>query len=61
MRRKKVSSEWIKEYDCEIIDPDGWDRKNYEYSFHKEKITREGFEFRLIRSTLQGNTTRKGR
>jgi len=44
---KKVSSEWIKEYDCKIIDPDGWDRKNYDYSFNIEKITRKEFEFNL--------------
>lgn len=56
---KKISSEWIKEYDCEIFDPDGWDRKNYKHSFYKEKITREEFEFRLLRSTIQGNTTRR--
>ena len=58
---KKTSSEWIKEYDCRILDPDDWDRINYDYSFNKEKITREEFEFRLIRSTMQGNITRKGK
>jgi len=51
---KKVSSEWIKEYDCKIIDPDGWDRKNYDYSFNIEKITRKEFEFRLLTSTILG-------
>lgn len=34
---KKTSLEWIKEYDCKILDPDGWDRHNYNYSFNKEK------------------------
>ena len=51
---KKISSEWIKEYNVKILDPDGWDRKNYDYSFNKEKITREEFERRLVRSTVQG-------
>lgn len=51
---KKTSSEWIKEYDCRIIDPDGWDRINYDYSFNKEKITRKEFELRLVRSTILG-------
>lgn len=51
---KKVSSEWIKEYNIKILDPDGWDRKNYDYSFNKEKITKEEFERRLVRSTIQG-------
>ena len=51
---KKISSEWIKEYDCKIIDYDGWDRKNYDYSFNEEKITREEFERRLMGSTILG-------
>jgi len=51
---KKVSSEWIKEYNIKILDPDGWDRKNYDYSFNKEKITRQEFEQRLVRSTVRG-------
>lgn len=51
---KKVSSEWIKEYDCKILDPDGWDRTNYEYSFNEEKITRKEFERRLALSTIMG-------
>ena len=50
---KKVSSEWIKEKHCEIVDPDGWDRTNYDYSFNKEKITHEEFERRLMLSTIQ--------
>ncbi len=51
---KKVSSEWMKEKNCEIIDPDGWDRKgNFDYSFNKEKITSEEFERRLALSTIQ--------
>ena len=50
---KKVSSEWIKEKNCEIVDPNGWDRKNYDYSFNKEKITHEEFERRLMLSTIQ--------
>lgn len=51
---KKASSEWIKEYNIKILDPDGWDRKNYDYSFNQEKITRTEFEKRLVRSTIQG-------
>jgi len=50
---KKVSSEWIKEYNVLIIDPDGWDRTNYEYSFNQEKISRMVFEYRLMFSTIQ--------
>ncbi len=49
---KKVSSEWIKEVGYEIINPDGWDRNNYEFSFNKEKITEEEFKKRLSMSTV---------
>lgn len=51
---KEVSSEWIKEYNIKILDPDGWDRRNYNYSFNEEKITRKEFEKRLMFSTIQG-------
>ena len=53
IKMKKVSSEWMKEKNCEIVDPDGWDRTNYDYSFNKEKITHEEFERRLMLSTIQ--------
>ena len=34
-----------------VMDPDGWDRKNYQYSWHEELITREEFETRMGKST----------
>ncbi len=34
-----------------IMDPDGWDRSNYNYSFFKERISRQEFENRLMQST----------
>lgn len=49
---RKTSSEWIKEYGYVIIDADGWDGSNFDYSFYQEKITREEFELRLSRSTI---------
>ena len=53
---KKVSSEWIKEVGYEIIDPDGWDRTNFDYSFNKEKITFEEFKNRIMNSTVRRTT-----
>ena len=50
---KKTSAEWIKEVGYEILDPDGWDRNNYDYSFNKEKITMEEFQKRLSLSTVR--------
>lgn len=34
-----------------VVDPDGWDRENYEYSWHKEEISYDEFMKRLEKST----------
>jgi len=35
-----TSEEWSQIHNSiEILDPDGWDRKNFGYSWHTEKIT----------------------
>ena len=34
-----------------VMDPDGWDRRNYQYSWHEELITNEEFEKRVSYST----------
>jgi len=52
---KKNAEEWLAEPQyagVTILDPDGWDRKNYEESW-AEEITREEFEKRLVRCTVQ--------
>lgn len=50
----KTSEEWYAAgpKDYVIYDPDGWDRANYQFSFHEEKIAFEEFERRLMRSTV---------
>jgi len=35
-----------------VLDPDGWDRKNYEYSFNQELISKEEFKKRFYMSTV---------
>lgn len=35
-----------------VIDPDGWDRKNYQWSWHEQLITHSEFERRLGTSTV---------
>jgi hypothetical protein len=50
---KKVSGEWIKEVGYEVLDPDGWDRTNFDYSWNKEKITMAEFQRRLAMSTVK--------
>ena len=47
----KSSEEWQKQFNVAIIDPDGWDRENLEFSFREELITKKEFESRLSRST----------
>ena len=52
---KKTSEEWLREREniIKIIDPDGWDRSNYQYSFYEELITKEEFDKRLLMSTCE--------
>jgi hypothetical protein len=53
----KTSKEWYelvpKEHELIILDPDGWDRKNYDYSYNEELITKEEFKKRVSSSTIQ--------
>ena len=51
----QTSAEWygefIKTHKTRILDPDGWDRTNYSYSFHEELVTEDTFNRRLMFST----------
>ncbi len=57
IRSKKTSKEWLnienETTGLRIIDPDGWDRGNYEYSFNQELITQQEFQQRVFSSTIQ--------
>ena len=54
MYEKKTSAEWQKEYPSIVVyDPDGWDRKNYVYSWSEEKITLEEYKRRRSLSTCK--------
>ena len=35
-----------------VLDPDGWDRQNWEYSWSQEEITYNEYQSRLCRSTV---------
>jgi hypothetical protein len=56
---KKTSKDWYSEFPPElgfiIMDPDGWDRSNYEFSFNEELITKEEFIKRVSWSTCLSN------
>ncbi len=47
----KTSYEWESESDYLVLDPDGWDRQNFSYSFFEELITYEEYTNRLLKST----------
>ena len=51
----KTSEEWQKKFPhVNILDPDGWDRLNYHYSWFEELITYDEFEKRMMMSTCMG-------
>lgn len=49
---KRTSAEWAAMLGAEVMDPDGWDRTNFIYSWHEEEITREEFDRRYTASTV---------
>lgn len=55
--KTKTSAEWLAEkYKGTIIlDPDGWDRSNFDFSFNEEQISFSEFERRLCYSTIKLN------
>ena len=52
----KTSLDWCAmipaQYQISIIDPDGWDRANWYFSYYDEKITFQEFMNRLMQSTI---------
>ena len=52
---KKTSKEWYEEIypnrEVIIMDPDGWDRSNWEFSWSEELIDKNEFAIRVMRST----------
>lgn len=55
MAEKKTSEEWYNQVDKPsgliIYDPDGWDRKNWQFSWYEEKITIDEYRNRVFWST----------
>lgn len=57
VKRSTFTSEyWHMVYHANLIilDPDGWDRKDYDFSFKSERITHDEFLKRLWGSTVIG-------
>lgn len=56
MEDTKTSEKWqIEKPDIIILDPDGWDRTNFIYSWFDEEITEEEYIKRRMESTVMGN------
>ena len=57
----KSADEWLQHKDfkhVQLMDPDGWDRKNFDASWNEE-ITRSEFEQRLMHSTAIHDASKK--
>jgi len=54
----KTCQEWQEESDVIVYDPDGWDKKNYDYSWFEEKISLVEFEKRFIKSICKRKNDR---
>ena len=56
----KTSEDWNKEDTFIVLDPDGWDRSNYQYSWYEELITKDEYDKRFASSTV-GDPVERGR
>ena len=50
--RVMSSEAWNQIFGWRILDPEGWDRQNFDYSWYQEEITREEFIRRTQSSTV---------
>ena len=54
----KTSAEWndyvCQGYHFDILDPDGWNGANWDYSWNQEQISLNEFGLRCLRSTVNG-------
>jgi hypothetical protein len=57
----RTSEDWAAMLGAVVVDPDGWDRRNFVYSWHEEKITRAEFDKRYLASTHDSNSYRPPR
>lgn len=49
----KTSAHWQAEYpNPKIMDPDGWDRTNFQWSWFEEQITFDQYRERMFWSTI---------
>lgn len=46
-----TSKQWADKKGITVLDPDGWDRQNFEYSYYEELINEAEFDKRCHYST----------
>ena len=53
--QKKTSQDW-QEFlpNPKVLDPDGWDRRNFQFSWYEELITFKEYKNRVFLSTVKG-------
>ena len=60
---KRTSKEWNTEMtaavNIKILDPDGWDRNNFQYSFFEKIIKKKKFKKKVMMSTKMGDIREK--
>lgn len=50
----RTSAEWQRLFpNVLVVDPDGWNRKNYQFSWNEELITKEEYDKRVSFSTTR--------
>jgi hypothetical protein len=55
MEGLKTSEQWQAELPhIKVLDPDGWDRTNYQFSWFEELISFEEYQKRMMYSTCMG-------
>jgi len=55
MDELKTSEDWQKLCKITVLDHDGWNRFNYQYSWYEEMISRKEFMQRILMSTCELN------
>lgn len=55
----KTSQQWAEITGRVVLDPDGWNRQDFQFSWYEELITEEEFNNRLRVSTILMNMKEK--
>jgi len=58
----KTSEQWQQIHsEVKVLDPDGWDRTNYDFSWYKQLISEQEYLRRRDNSTCIGNLNNKNK